>query len=62
MLKDYVSTSIFLFNCYLCLGTLHEPCCKTMKNVIPCTTVVVSHIVKRTRELIWAFGTPGGAS
>ena len=23
MLKDSVSTSIFLFNCYLCLGTLH---------------------------------------
>ena len=23
MLKDCLSTSIFLFNCYLCLGTLH---------------------------------------
>jgi len=23
MLKDYVWTSIFVFNCYLCLGTLH---------------------------------------
>ena len=23
MLKDYVSTSIFLSNCYLCLDTLH---------------------------------------
>jgi hypothetical protein len=23
MFKDYGSTSIFLFNCYLCLGTIH---------------------------------------
>jgi hypothetical protein len=34
MLKDYVSTSIFLFNCYLCLGTLQIMCCKSLAFVI----------------------------
>ena len=30
MSKGFVSTSIFLFNCYLCLGTLHDATCLTL--------------------------------
>ena len=34
MLKDYVSTSIFVFNCYLCLGTLQAPHCRVIEDVV----------------------------